>query len=239
LDTDWALLPGALCKLAEMAEKAPADVGLLGGCAITDKGELWPVKLPPEGAFGFVEFLKWKDTKGASDFQACRRREVFETVQWPTERRLETQFHMKVAKVWKTMFTCETLSKAYTNSLNRWSTDQSSLAVDRVLKMAPYLAQDNNDILTNFGEDLRRYTPRRYWSILQNTVFRNFQAGDRLAGLKYAIVAIVYKPWMVQIWGIVILGLIGPRTLLKVNNTLWVRSVCYWFKEFNYQFWKK
>lgn len=85
LDSDWVLMPGTLRKLAVMARAAAPDIGLIGGCARTDKGQTWPARRPPVEPFGFAEFLWWLGVS-PSDFLACRRRSVFEKIKYPTGR---------------------------------------------------------------------------------------------------------------------------------------------------------
>ncbi len=231
LDTDWVLLPAALKFLAEMAEKAPPDVGVIGGCAKNDKGDIWPEKLPPEGPFGFIDFLKWKNSSGATDFQPCRRREVFKTIQWPTDGRLERQFHMKVAKLWKSLISREVIAMAYTDSPNRITSDNSNQGISRRLKQAPYLAKDNEEVLQNFGQDIKHYAPILYWQLLSKTAVYNFQAGRRVRGLKYAIIAILHKPWRLEMYGLILVGMIGPVFLIRVCRSTWTQLVYGWIKK--------
>lgn len=218
LDSDWALLPGALTKFHKMALEAPADVGLIGGLARTDTGEVWPVKRAPEGPFGFPEFLVWKDSDGATDFMSCRRREVFETVQWPQDRRLETQFHLKVARRWKSWICNEELGFVGTISPNRFTTDRSQKADDRKLAMAPYLAADYREIIRDFGSERRRYVPRLYNSDLELAAGFSFLAGQRRSGAYYAVRALLRRPWRLQLMGLVLAGMISPRTVLRLRR---------------------
>jgi len=98
VDSDDAMLSGALIFLAEMACHAPPDVGVIAGSAIRDDGTVTPDPIFPEGPFGYVEWLKYYNDSRHMDYQPCRRREVFDTVSWPTDRRLESQCHFHVFK---------------------------------------------------------------------------------------------------------------------------------------------
>ncbi len=225
LDTDWELLPGTLRLLADMASDAPADVGVIGGSVKSDKGDIWPQKPPPKDPFGFVDFLKWRDSDGPTDFLPVRRRQVFDTVQWPTDRRLELQFHFKVAREWKYMVSREVIANVYTDSPNRWTTDTSPKACDRKIQMAPLLAKDSEEILENYGEELEKYTPRMYWNTLVIAALYNFQAGNRVRGTKFALRAFFRKLWAVQILALLVTGLMGPRTMNGFRQIRWMRGL--------------
>ena len=229
LDTDWALLPHTLEKLADMARQAAPDVGIIGGCARADTGEIWPSKPFPPGPFGFVEYLRWCDREGASDYVPCRRREVFDQIQWPTDRRLERQFHLSVARNWKMWVTDEVIARAYTDSPNRITGDRSAGGLARQLQMAAPMAEDCAEILARFGKDLKQYAPREYWTMFVSASLYSFQAGWRLTGLKYAFSAWIRRPWAIQVPAMAMVGLFGPDALLAARKSGRLRQAFNYF----------
>lgn len=220
LDTDWQLKPGAMQKLAEMARNAPADVGVIGGCAMTDEGERWPTNDPPAEPFGLAERIRWTEQSPATDFIPCRRREVFDDVQWPTDRRLEGLFHLRVASRWRMWISPDILGGVYTKAPNRWTTDRSGTAADRKLAMAPLLADDANTILGDFGKLLRQNAPRRYWNTLFAAATYNFLAGQWWMGTRWALRAWAGKPWRLDLPALCLAALLGPRRLLRLAHAL-------------------
>ena len=214
LDSDGALLPGALEILAKMGNSAPIEVGVIGGCTKTDKGQVNPIPKPPVGFFGYKDYLKWLNVLRVSDWQPCRRREVFATVSWPTDRRLESQFHLRVARQWNYWICSDVIALTYSDADNRLTTSKSKESIYKRLEVAPYMAKDHEEILLEFSEDLKSYAPARYQRFIIFTALYNFQAGNKLRGLKYTIIAILRKPWRLEMYGLILLGMVAPPAFL-------------------------
>ena len=225
VDSDWALLPGALKVLAQLACEVGPEVGLIGGYLKTDRGQVWPSKKFPKDSFGFIEYLKWVESTRASDFLHCRRAEVFETIQWPTDRRLEFQFCMRVAKAWKMSISPEVLAILYTDCTNRYMTDRSEKSIERKTASAPDQALAYREVLMEFGVELKRYTPGLYFHILSGAASYQFQAGQRLGGMRYASLALLRKPWAFGLYPLVVMGWAGPKAIKFVRSSKLVQSV--------------
>ena len=219
LDSDWTLVPSALSTLAALAARASQDVGVIGAYAKSDQGELWPGNPLPDRVFGFVEFLNWMDTAQPSDFLSCRRREVFDEITWPTDRRLELQFNLRVARAWKTLVCRDVLATAFTDCSNRYMTDQSPCGVARKLARAADEAKSHEEILEEFGADLKRHVPRAYFNLLLGTSHKHFCAGNRLRGLKYAQIGLTQKPWIVRAYAKTLIGLMGPKAMALLGSS--------------------
>lgn len=223
LDSDWELMPGALAKLGALAHSVSRQVGVIGGRAQTDTGEIWPGDDLPESEFGFEEFLSWAQTSKASDFLSCRRREVFETVNWPADRRLELQFNMRVAKRWTTKVSREIFAKAYTHCPNRYMTDQSQNGLRRRVERAPAMAAMYEEILTEFGDDLCRLAPHLHIRSLEAAALFAFQAGQRCDGIKHSAQVLLRRPTSLQVYGVIASGLLGPRAMAWMRSKSWIR----------------
>lgn len=235
LDTDWVLLPAALKFLAEMASEATPDIGVIGGYAISDTGATTPEKPFPTGPFGFVEYLKWLDLPGTTDYQPCRRKEVFDTVAWPTDRRLETQFHMHVARRWKMWICAEVIAVTHTDCANRFTSDDSVEGLRRRISMAHFIAVDSEEIVKEFGSELLCYAPNQYFRILYRACYHYFWAGKRLRGLRFGVKALLRKPWAIQIPGIMVVGLLGPNAMSKVRKWPVLKSIYRTFYRFSFR----
>ena len=217
LDSDWVLLPGVLQHLQELTARAPAEVGVTGTCCRTNEGEVWPNNLPPEGVFGFPKFLRWMNIgmAGHPDFLYCHRREVHKpNNQWPTDRRLEAGIMMRVASKWKYLVSREVYAIVYTDCINRFCSSRTKEVLQKHLASAEFIAKDREEILSQFSDDLKCYSPQLYRRNMQAAAFHFFLIGHRSRGLAYLVRILVHRPWSIQLWGILVLGLIGPRALM-------------------------
>ena len=208
LDSDWALMPGALRRLAEMAKQAAPDIGVIGGCARTDKGEIWPATQPPIEPFGFAEFLRWVEIS-PTDFLACRRKAVFEKVEYPTSRGSSWYVNICVVRNWRMWVTREVLAVAYTNSPNRVRNGTSPDILSKKYQIALDRAELNKKVLTSFGEEIRRASPRYYANLLWFTCRQYFRAGRRADGLRFGVKVLLRRPWWLKVWGGMLVGVLG------------------------------
>ena len=224
LDSDWALEPGALTRLASLVRRASDEVGMVGGYMRWDTGSISPTVAPPRQPFGFVEYLKWLDPGGASDCLSCRRRCIFEDDPWPTDRRWESGYFLRLAAKWKQWIVPEVLAVEYTQCANRLTQAHSLAAERRRREMAPSLARDCEEQLEEFGRELRRYAPHRYQSRLEGAAMYNFLAGKRWRGLSFACRAWLRRPARIQLLALAIGGLIGSTFLFMLRRIAWARS---------------
>jgi hypothetical protein len=213
VDSDWTLDAGSMRRLAQLARAVPPDVGWIGAYARSNKGELWPVNPMPEGPFGFEEYLRWSDKPGPSDHLSCRRREVAESVPWPTDRRLEVQMILRIARRWRFHVLREPLATIYTDCTNRYQSDDSAEGLARKMDSARDQAVMTEEVLEEFGADLRQFSPSRYAQIVESAAQYNLQAGRRWRGLKFSFRALARRPLSIRLWTTMFLGLLGPRLI--------------------------
>ena len=225
LDSDWVLEAGALGHLASMTERAPNDVGIIGGLVRFDSGAMTSAVLPPEGPFGFVEYLHWIDTGGAGDYLACFHRRMFQQYAWPTDRRLESGFMLQVSVEGRRWIDRTVLAVEFTQSANRLTVDIAPGWRERRLAMAPALAQDAEDMIARFGADLRTHSPHWYQDLLESAALRHFLSGHRWKGLRFACRAWCRRPGRVHLIGVSIVGLLGPRFLVACRQVRWVHAI--------------
>lgn len=238
LDSDDEFTPGALRTLACLAEQAGPEVGVIGGYGRSDEGDVRPQKPMPEGVFGFEEYLRWIDTGLSTDYLSCRRREVFESLEWPTDGRLEGQFNMRVAKRWKMLVTREVIALFHTDCSNRYmSSDKSETAVRRRMAHAPVHAAAHEELLAEFASELQRLAPRRYLYVLMMATKFNFEAGQRWRGLRYGMRAMRTQPGNLGLYPLMFLGLIGPSALMRVRRWQPARRLFLW--AWNHALWRK
>jgi hypothetical protein len=233
VDSDWEMCLGCFSVIVEMAKTAPAEVGVIGGRTRTDLGETWPVAPLPTGTFGFEQYVRWAAAcaDGPSDWLQCYRREIFETVSWPTDMRFESQFHLRVAGRWKYLACDDILSVENTASPNRLTTDVSPAGLLRRMAAAADQAAMFTEIIEEFGPDLMRFAPRMYENYLYQAALHLFLTGNRHAGVRYAVALLRLKPWAFNVHGLMVLGLLGPRTLLSVKRAPAMKSLNQWVRK--------
>jgi hypothetical protein len=174
----------------------------------------------PEGILDFADYLKWTEVVKIADVLNCQRREVYNVVAWPTDRQYESSFLMQIYSRFKIMMCSDVVGTVYDDAPNRIirglhdPLDTKALAIGR----------DNADAkaraLEEFCTQLRRYCPRRYrWMICQ-TGNLYMRAGDRVRGAKYLLKYLIMRPWSPLGWGLLLLGLLGPRTMYWARTHL-------------------
>jgi glycosyltransferase involved in cell wall biosynthesis len=215
VDSDWELLPGALGKLFAASQTAGDHVGVLGMLARWDTGETSPdVPFPPD-EFGFVEWLKWCEHSEMSDYLICHRRKVYDTINWPTDRRLEPQFMMKVASRWRERVLPDVGAVIHTDEPNRITRESSQHQYDKMLRRAPAMKLMYREILDEFGQPLRQHVPALYLLMLRLLAYYSLLTGDRQQALGAFLRHLAVKPFHVKMLGILVLGLVWPKRLLK------------------------
>jgi glycosyltransferase involved in cell wall biosynthesis len=226
VDCDWAILPGCLKLMADKLNQTPDEAKLVYFSVRCDKtGEIWPDLPAPEGIFGFEEYIKWVESNNCSACVWCRRKEIFDVVQWPTDRRLEFQFHLQAADSFKSFVHPDVVGVVYEDAPYAISSDMSYDGIKRRMATSPDQALAYREILQVFGFDIKQHTPRLYQGILWASAYCHFQAGQRLYGLRYALLALLRKPWAVELYFMVILGLLGPSFMAQAKRLKFARSI--------------
>ena len=212
--SDWALEPGALGHLKSIAAELPDDVGVLGAYCHVQGGGLIPYPAPPTGPFGFVEYLRWLNPPVQSDYLYAIRSEVIRQIPWPNDRRLESQFHLRIAKAWRMCFTSRPCATVYFDAPNRLSSTSSEIFAQQTRIGAEDRLTASKEILEEFGPDMRRHAPLWYREVLRGAGALAFILGRRLEGTRLLLRCLCRCPWSLRAWGVLTLGLIGPDALL-------------------------
>jgi glycosyltransferase involved in cell wall biosynthesis len=212
LDSDDAFHPGALKNIHGELSKAPPEVGVVRFCYWSEQFScVTPYPTMPEGIIGLPEFLQWQEGVKWSDLLYCHRREIYDKVSWPTDRRKCDLFHLRVASKYKGLMSKQVVGTMYDDANNRITREGERSLNWRVMQQAHDQALDTLEILDEFGDELRRYCPKRYKLQKRMVGGFYFQAGCRLKGCRYMFPYLVKHPLDVIGWGMLVLGLVGPR----------------------------
>lgn len=213
IDSDDAMLPGALHRIAEMTATAPDDAGLLGLSYRYDNGGRTPDPSFPSGYVGLEGWLRFLQVAKKADFLQCFRRAVFEDAPMPTDGRGSIQMMMRIAAHWKIRIDSCYGGVMYTTADNRLSQNKA-LLVSQAGKLAR--AHEAKEILQEFGDDLREYAPRMLHYVSYRVGWWYLLAGCRFKGAAWMLRYLLPRPLDLKTWAWLVIGLIGPGALCWV-----------------------
>lgn len=217
MDSDDRLEPGALSQIAGRARSAPERVGVLGSSLRMQSGEISPDPPLPPSEIDFSDFLRWANKAQRTDIALCHRREVYESLSWPRDRRMEQLFHMMVASRWKQLFSPEVLVRVHTDAAVRWSVP--SAARRRLLRRAAKdIVAERDEMLQRFGKTLQDVAPDIYVTAIKRAGFYSFVAGERKQGLQYLLRYLRLRPTELRAWSILVIGLVNAEGLLWLHS---------------------
>jgi len=220
IDSDDVFHPGAFETIYEETNKAPAEVSEVRFCYFCEAlGKVTPIPMMPQGVFGFIEYLKWFEeyfklgNKGNSDLLYCQRREIYNFISWPTDRQFETLYHLELASKIKMIMSRKVVGTMYDDAPERLTRSISTLPDEKSLAVDRDSANSNAKLLNDYGKQLKQYCPSAY-EILHSRVGRLYmQCGEKVKGCRYLLKYLRMHPISLTGWGMLVLGLIGPRMM--------------------------
>lgn len=211
LDSDFALLPGALENLFMRTRQVASDIGNVASSCLWDTGETTPLPSVPDGALDYCGYLRWSASLTVSEYFNCIRREVFETIRYPEGRAWEMEFHMNLARRWKVYVTRDVTVKIFTDAADRLTTSTSPAALQRIRADAPDKLLSFEAVVRAHGPVLRECAPALYDRTIVQAGHQAFLSGQRKKGLRYLLIVVRRRPWLVSLWAIILAGLLGPE----------------------------
>jgi glycosyltransferase involved in cell wall biosynthesis len=217
LDSDMALLPGALADLYERTRRAANDVGNVASSCKWDTGLVTPFPDVPSNPIAYEEYLTWIDRWKVTEYFNCLRRTVFDRAHWVDSRGSETCFHLAVASHWRISISRQPAIEYFTDSEDRVCRVSPHLALKRLLAQAPDFALQAENIIADHGHSLKRFAPGRYAGILNVAAMSYLLMRERRKGLAWGIRAILGGPLRVRNWATLGLGLVSPGLLAQTK----------------------
>lgn len=86
-------------------------------------------------------------------------------------------------------------------------------------------AQSNQEIISEFGTDMKKWAPKLYYNVLWATSYQYFQSGQRLRGLQNALLAVLNRPLAWQVYPLVAAGMAGPGVIRTLRMNKKVRDL--------------
>ena len=212
LDSDFALLPGALAALRARAATAPPDVGNLASSCRWDDGTLSPRPARPTVVLDFPGYLAWLAGTTVSEKLECIRRSVFHSISYADSRAWEFAFHLDLASEWRIEISNQVLVTVYSDAPNRLTAAAGAAAIDRVLEDAPDKLASFESAIARHGDALRQWAPAllSYLRVLAGA--QSALTGDRRGAARHAAEVLRTRPWAPAAWSVIGLSLLGPET---------------------------
>lgn len=245
IDSDFALLPGGLKLMAKRLLEAQTDtgsvlfmvyyekigpipIGLDSACYVDDLSN--PALSPDNVAsfdipFSLQSYMMWVDKNICSAAVICHRKEVFETVQWPLDRRLESQFHLRTYKHWKGIFYRFVVAVIFEDAPFAISSDRTESGIRRDMLSASARSISQKEILDEFGATMKICAPNFYYNNVWIAAIQYFQSGDRFYGMKFALLALWIRPSNWLVIPLIFVGMIGPKAIVFFRKWFFIRRL--------------
>src|SRR4051812_13267222 len=210
-DDDDELVPGGL-QLIHAAERAGPEVHRHVFSYRNDEGRISPEPPLADGEiWEYRQYIEWWErVSRQTDYLNVIRRDVFDSLLWPTDRSREELFHLELARRFRTQCHVAVAAVVHTDAVNRFSTVPDP---DRLLRMAPDLATQWIRLLDEHGEAIKRWAPRLYATLLRSTALNNYMAGSRARGVRYAAALLRFRPFAPSGWGVLLLAFLRRRAV--------------------------
>lgn len=211
LDSDHALLPGALDRMRSDVADLHRQVGQINYNCVYENGDPCPDPPLRTEIWGYRAFLGYAERHQThSDVQTATRRTTFNHIRFPENRMLESGYHLDFARRYKIYTRPEVVKRIYRDSGNRISTRKGKA----LLLNATDQAMGLRDLLRRHGKALRTWAPSKYENFVGACCTNAFLAGKRTLGFRMAVHSIAKRPMGLRMWMILLLGMLGPHPLL-------------------------
>jgi glycosyltransferase involved in cell wall biosynthesis len=206
-DDDDELVPGSLQHIRDAVERAGERVHRHVFAYRTEDGRLSPAPPLQDGTiWEYRQYIEWLDAvTEQTDFLNCLRRDVFQTIAWPTDRSREEVFHLALARRFRTQCHSTVVAIIHDDAGNRFTAVPGQ---GRLLDMSPSLADQWIRLLDEHGEALAMWAPRTFERLVRSAAINSYMAGRRQNGFRYAFRLVRHRPLAVSGWAALVLGLV-------------------------------
>lgn len=219
IDSDDTFHPGAFQTIYDKVTSVPDEVSEVRFCYWSQEyNSVTPIPLMPEGIIGFGEYLQWTNEVKNSDVFYCHRREIYDEVSWPRDRRYADLFFLQLASKFKMIMSNQVIGTMYNDADNRNVNLKRGLG-PKIFQGAYDNAMGMNEAMAEFGDELKKYCPKKYKLWKRTTGYFYFKAGCRLKGCRYMLSYLVKNPLDATGWAKFFLGLMGPQAIQKRGKT--------------------
>jgi glycosyltransferase involved in cell wall biosynthesis len=213
LDSDDALLPGALQVIATTLDDLPQGIQRVAFAYLCPDGRLSPVPMDDGTILDYQGYLRWAETARPSDFCNCIMRSTFEKVKLPESRVYERIYHLDFALHFKTLMVATPVARVYDDAPNRLTNLTLRAFTMRKVREAAEIAAGIETILRRHGAALSTVAPGTFRSLLRQRIEMLLFARERRIALGWAVKLLASHPLYITGWCTVVAGVLGPAAL--------------------------
>lgn len=215
LDSDDALLPGYLERMATTIEKVYPEQCVIASPYLRDDGPIGPQPFPKKKVLSFPDYLRWQDEiVGSNDILICRHKKTWQEFPWPQTRARQALTWMRIYSRYAIYFVDEPGGLVYTDAANRHTSDTSAAGLSRWQRDGRDIADSHVTLIQEFGTQLKQFAPKQHQNLMRSTASLYFMAGHRWLGLKRMIHYLRAYPFSLKGWVNLCLGFAHPSAIL-------------------------
>lgn len=204
LDSDDELVPNSLTIVAERARAVPAHIGrLFFGCKLDD-GSISPDPPFDGRELDYEWFVRWLERMHGRPTEtiSVARRSAFREVPYPNRRSYEGGHNLDFVKRFAFIGYPDIVRLYHLDATNRLTDELRR--VESLMDIADRVTWMSDNVLTNHGDALRRWSPTSYHNYLRSSGMFHLLLGNRLVGMNR-----VYRAWRSQPWNLKAAALLG------------------------------
>ncbi len=211
LDSDHALLSGALENLHQKCLAIPHEIDNIGARYRWDTGQITPYSVP-EQPLDYPARIRWAEAEGGHDYVSCSRRRVFQRMRWFECMDTNSLMQLDQASMFLTQMYPDEIAMEYSDSPSILRSP-AKLRWKMRTKWAHAQADYLELLLSKHGEALRKYGPWQFKRALRFAAFYSFLSGRKMKGLNYSVRYLKTAPGSFSGWMLLIFGVIGPAAM--------------------------
>jgi glycosyltransferase involved in cell wall biosynthesis len=214
LDSDDALVPGALHAIQRCVAALPATVGRCGFTYRYPDGRQSPFPPPDGSVLDYERFLSWLERSATFDCLTVIRRSALAAVPFPEGRLMEMLHHLDFARRFDTLWMPQVGAVYHLDAGNRQSQGRSP-------EEARQDAREIELILVRHGEALRRLAPRFLRAQRRQRAVSLALAGERRHAVREAAAQLREAPLSPLQWAALGGVMLGGRPLAALLRLKW------------------
>lgn len=215
LDSDHALLPGALRVIEREIRAVPAGIDRVGFMYKFDDGRISPFPPPTGEVLDYPKYLLWMERSIVLDALMATRRQTFAKCRMPETRTLPTLYHLDFASRYKSLWLPSILAEQTTTSINRLSLGYGGQEQAKRKQRAEHDLAAIEAILARHGGALAIYAPG-YLEGLSRARCLAICANSALRGIQAALAHLARYPASSRSWAVLICTLLGGKLAARM-----------------------
>lgn len=217
VDSDDELLPDALELIRRTLSEGASDIDCWLFMYQRDDGGCSPDPPLSDGILDYENYLRMLDKQIRFDPLICLRRSIAGKIPWqPWALSGSVLQRLNMYQTCRCASSSRTVGLIHTDASNRVSWTRRSPELAK--QAGTDLGEEMDMILLRHGEHLRKFAPRTWQRFQGVRASFFFLAGHRVDGIKQSLRCLSYKPYSLEIWSQLLVGLMGPGFFAQLRN---------------------